>query len=229
MSLTSLNQHASIVVHRLGTSREPVIVIDQATTNPLALVSYACQQSFRLCAPGSYPGVFGPMPLGYVELVARKIDPLLRHHYELELKKLSNAECRFAIVTQHPRDLVPAQRRPHFDTTYPFQFAIIHYLCRGNFGGTSFYRHNSSGVELVMAESVRRFEQERDSDPLPPPAYPQPDVEGYQTIGSVEAVFDRILIYRSCLLHSGLIPNGMRFDSNPARGRLTANIFLNYN
>jgi len=37
-----------------------------------------------------------------------------------------------------------------------------------------------------------------------------------------------VLVYRSCLLHCGLIPPDMPLIANPAKGRLTANIFVNY-
>jgi hypothetical protein len=35
-----------------------------------------------------------------------------------------------------------------------------------------------------------------------------------------------MLIYHGSLLHSGVIPPGMKFDADPAVGRLTANFFL---
>ena len=43
-----------------------------------------------------------------------------------------------------------------------------------------------------------------------------------------DAVFDRVLIYRSRVLHSGQIDPTVGLSADPARGRLTANIFLNY-
>jgi hypothetical protein len=50
----------------------------------------------------------------------------------------------------------------------------------------------------------------------------------YEQIGAVEARFDRLVVYRSRLLHSGLIPPGIDLPGDPRRGRLTANIFVNY-
>ena len=37
---------------------------------------------------------------------------------------------------------------------------------------------------------------------------------------------DRLVIYRGALLHSGIIPNGMKFSADPRQGRLTANLFI---
>ena len=48
----------------------------------------------------------------------------------------------------------------------------------------------------------------------------------YEQIGLVEAVPDRLVIYQGALLHSGLIPPDMVFSDDPARGRLTANLFI---
>ena len=48
----------------------------------------------------------------------------------------------------------------------------------------------------------------------------------YDQIGLVEAAPDRVAIYHGNLLHSGVIPEGMVFNSDPAVGRLTANFFF---
>jgi hypothetical protein len=48
----------------------------------------------------------------------------------------------------------------------------------------------------------------------------------FDQIGAVEAVPDRLIIYQGSLLHSGIIPPGMPFSSDPKVGRLTANLFV---
>jgi hypothetical protein len=42
----------------------------------------------------------------------------------------------------------------------------------------------------------------------------------------VEAVPDRLIIYHGSLLHSGIIPPGMKLSADPREGRLTANLFV---
>ena len=48
----------------------------------------------------------------------------------------------------------------------------------------------------------------------------------FEQIGSVNAVADRLIIYQGSLLHSGIVPEGMRFSADPREGRLTANLFV---
>jgi hypothetical protein len=48
----------------------------------------------------------------------------------------------------------------------------------------------------------------------------------FEQIGAVEGIADRLIIYQGSLLHSGIIPPGMSFSSDPREGRLTANIFV---
>lgn len=45
---------------------------------------------------------------------------------------------------------------------------------------------------------------------------------------SLEAAFNRVLIYRSINLHSADIGPAFGFDANPKTGRLTANTFFYY-
>jgi hypothetical protein len=37
---------------------------------------------------------------------------------------------------------------------------------------------------------------------------------------------DRLIIYHSTLLHSGVIPPDMNFSADPRQGRLTGNLFV---
>ncbi len=54
------------------------------------------------------------------------------------------------------------------------------------------------------------------------------DTEHYEQTATVEARFDRMLVYRSRLLHFGRIDSETTLSSDPRRGWLTANVFVNY-
>ncbi len=228
----ALNPGAGIAVHRIGDADEPVIVIDGVLRDPQALVDYAATQvAFAPCGEGGYPGVRAPAPLDYVETIVRQLDPLIRRTFRLGDATLAEAECSFSIVTTPPTALLPGQRIPHVDTSYPRQFAVLHYLCRGDFGGTGFFRQIATGLEIIDEAATSRYAAacEADlADAPPPPGYLGPANGRYEAIGAFEAVFDRLLVYRSCLLHCGLIPPDMPLDADPQQGRLTANIFVNY-
>jgi hypothetical protein len=50
----------------------------------------------------------------------------------------------------------------------------------------------------------------------------------YETIQKLDSAYNRIFVYKSCQLHSGMIPSNMPFSADPEEGRLTANIFVTY-
>ncbi len=228
----SLNPEARLAVHHVGDEHEPVIVVDGALIDPTALVDHAVTGAmFTATGVGGYPGVRAPAPLDYVETLVRRLDPVVRLNFGLDDVVLARAECSFSIVTTPPHSLAPVQRLPHIDTSYPLQFAILHFLCDGDFGGTGFFRHLATGFEKILVGRKADYEAtiaRQLKTALPPSGYLGRDLPYHQMTAAFEAVFDRVLVYRSCLLHCGLIPPDMPLIANPAKGRLTANIFVNY-
>jgi Family of unknown function (DUF6445) len=228
----ALNPAAGLDRHLVGVEREPVIVIDDALLAPDRLVDYAASQTgFTSAEAGGYPGVLAPAPLDYVETLVRQLDPLLRTTYGLRDVVLVDAQCSFSIVTTPPGALATAQRLPHIDTSYPLQFAVLHYLCSGPFGGTGFFRHVESGFETVGSDRAQAYRAAVDREieaAVPPPGYLAGDGAGHVLTAAIEALWNRVVAYRSCLLHCGLIPQDMPLTADPRQGRLTANIFVNY-
>lgn len=138
-------------------------------------------------------------------------------------------EASFSMVTADPADLKPPQRAPHFDTIDPRQFAVLHYLNVPADSGTAFFRQRSTGVERVTQQNVDNFVRvaKRQTAELPRDSgYIAGSNAYYEQVGHVEAVPDRLIIYPSSLLHSGIIPANMNRSGDPHLGRLTANIFV---
>lgn len=227
-----LNPAAALAVHLIGADAEPVIVIERVMADPDRLIDYAAGgPAFVGDGGAGYPGVRAPAPHDYVETLGRWLDPLVRRTFDLRDVALVHADCSFSIVTTPPDALVPHQRIPHIDTNYPLQFAVLHYLCDGNFGGTGFYRHKASGLEAISPQQAGDYAALRDREIAecpPPPGYIGLDSEHYVQTGAFDAVFDRLLVYRSCRLHCGLIPPTMTLSPDPRRGRLTMTTFLTY-
>ena len=221
-----------LALSRVGLEREPVLSVERVLAQPETLVEYAARETSFAPAwgpSGGYPGVRAPAPLNYVEKLVRALDPLVRRAFDLANVKLARAECNFSIVTLPPAELKPLQRIPHVDTTDPLQFAILHYLCGPEKGGTAFYRHRATGFEALTPERTQLFEQTRDRELSElGDGYIASDSEHYEQTAAFDARFDRVLIYRSRVLHSGQIPPSATFSDDPRHGRLTANIFLNY-
>jgi hypothetical protein len=106
---------------------------------------------------------------------------------------------------------------------------MVHYLCRGRFGGTGFFRHTATGFESVDATRQHRYEAVARKELAEAGAsathYAGADTTCYESIRHSEAVFNRLIVYRSHVLHSALLGEGVG-SADPGTGRLTANGFL---
>lgn len=215
----------------VGNEREPVVVIDGLLRDPGALVDFAASAAFAPAhgPAGGYPGLRAPAPLDYVERVVRSLTPLIARAFDLGPVKPARAECFLSIVTLPPGALHPTQRRPHIDTVDPLQFALLHYLCGPPHGGTAFYRQEATGYECVTAGRQAAFDAALAAEgDDPPPGYLTGDRTGYRQTSRIDAAFDRLIVYRSLLLHSGQITAPEALSANPRTGRLTANIFVTF-
>lgn len=229
-----LRSSLNLRLEHVGCEQEPVLIVEGLLQKPDALVEYAASQvSFsRADAPdGGYPGLRAPAPLNYVEKVVRALQAPMSRAFGLANAKLSRAQCNFSMVTRRAGELAPLQRIPHVDTTDSLQFAILHYLCGPAQGGTAFYRHRATGFETITDDRLASYEDIRDEELRSARAesgYIRSDSPHYVQTAAFEAAFDRVLIYRSRVLHSGMIPAEMELEADPRKGRLTANIFVNF-
>lgn len=228
----SLNPRLTVRTRRIGREGEPVVMINDLLQHPRQLIEYAATEvAFApVFGPdGGYPGVRAPAPLDYVETVARALSPTIEQAFGLTGVALAAAECSFSLVTLPPERLAPLQRVPHTDTDDPLQFALLHYLCDASHGGTAFYRHRDTGFETLTAARRATYEGRRNRElETVGPAYITGDSPQFEQIAEVGAAFNRLVVYRSRLLHSGQIREPGRLSADPRTGRLTANIFLNY-
>jgi hypothetical protein len=229
-----LNARLGVSLERIGLESEPVLIVEDVLRAPDALIDYAATEvSFAPAwgPQGGYPGIRAPAPLNYVETLVRSLSPVMEKAFGLAGVALARAECNFSLVTQPPDALAPLQRIPHVDTTDPLQFALLHYLCPPGFGGTAFYRHLATGFEALTSGRVPAYEAARERELAElegSPAYITGDTPHYTQTAAFEAGFNRLIVYRSRILHSGQIHAPAAHAADPRRGRLTANIFLNY-
>jgi hypothetical protein len=227
----ALNSRMRCRVGHVGVEREPVLQVDDVLRAPETLVDFAAAEGrfAPVYGPdGGFPGLRTDAPLSYVEAVVRALDPVIRQAFALEGVKLGRAECSLSLVTLAPGELAPSQRAPHIDTTNALQFAFLHYLCPAVFGGTAFYRHRRTGFEALTPERLERYQAARAEEQEDDPGYIAGDTEHFEQIAAVEAEPNRLIVYRSRLLHSGQIPSGAALPADPRHGRLTANTFVTY-
>jgi hypothetical protein len=217
----------------VGLEQQPVILVDDLMCRPLSLVDYAATEvQFKPLKHdvNYYPGVRAPVPQQYLASLYDVIKPMMRDTFGLAVDGQVKATCSFSMVTVRPERLNLFQRLPHFDTVDPGQIAVLHYLCDPSHGGTAFYRHRSTGFESItqerLTEYLERLKQDIDSRGPPPARYVVGDDERFECIESFAARFDRVLIYRSQMLHSGSISPTCNLTADPRTGRLTANAFF---
>lgn len=224
-----VNPDRTLTVHRLGPEAEPVAVIDNLLLRPEALVDAAAQARFAPLAPAGnyYPGHRAAAPGAYLSALLDAVRPILHDVFTIPVR--AGASCHFSLVTQPPETLNLGQRLPHIDSDDPARLAILHYLCGPEHGGTGFYRHRGTGLTTVTPDRSKAYfatlRAELDRDGPPPAAYLEGETPLFEEIGRVTAAFDRVAIYRGCLLHSGLV-DAARLSLNPQVGRLTVNTFL---
>lgn len=222
-----------IATARIGHEEQPVIRVDGVMRDPGELVRFAADNGgFTEEMSGLYPGPRAPLPLAYADALIRRLDPLIRRTFGLGDVRLVKADCVYSLVTRAPADLVRFQRIPHIDTTHPLHFAVLHFLCGDRFGGTGFYRQRETGFETITPDREAEYEDARDRQSAGKqegaPAYIGDRDPGYERIALCDARYDRLLVYRSNALHSGHVPDAALLSDDPARGRLTANIFIGY-
>jgi hypothetical protein len=221
-----VNPHRRVEVTHAGRDHLPVVVIDSFSLDPAALVAGAARAAF-IDAGSIYPGIRAPAPWGYVEALLAATTSLIEATFgapapaELDL-------CAFSMVTTPPASLRAIQRIPHFDGPDDERIAFLHYLCGSHQGGTSFYRHRATDLEQVTrhrAEGYRATVAAELKTESMAQAYVVDDTRFFERIHTVEAAFNRLIIYKGNALHSGDISGRTMLSEDPRVGRLTVNGF----
>jgi hypothetical protein len=154
----------------------------------------------------------------------------LKQVFELKGSALSLSLCQYSLVTQPADQLTLLQRIPHFDSTKREELAAVFYLFKEDLGGTSFYRHNKTGYESIdesrKIHYYKSLESENNGDNIPQHGYINGDTELFKRIGEQKGIFNRLVVYRRQILHSGSISPSFVPNADPRKGRLTINIFI---
>ena len=217
-----------IDVRRMGQEGEPLVVIDgySGMVEPLQEAGYAATYQN---AGASYPGIRSWADPSYLDRRRDLMMQIMQQIFGFTKGVKLNAST-FSLVTLGEHELHPLQRIPHYDHASGDVIAIMHYLQGPESGGTAFYRHRRTGFETVTparedAYNAALAQDERDHG-MPPARYCYGDSDWFELIDEVEAVPDRLVLYRGRQLHSGIIPDPSVLSSDPRNGRLTINMFL---
>jgi len=227
------NELRAVQTLRVGHEQNPVLVIDDFLSNADAIINFAASDAQFTTPKNWYPGLRAqPLPQAYVIEVIRALHSVIGEVFDLPTSGKVDTNTYFGLATVPPAELSTLQRLPHFDTPNPRQIAVLHYLCASTHGGTSFFRHRSTGYESISTTRQKlyfdRLNQELASQGPPPARYMSGDDDLYEEAARVDAKFNRIIVYRSLVLHSGSVNSGSDLSRDPRTGRLTANVFLAY-
>jgi len=232
MNKLTFNTHPEIAieVHEIGEEKQPLILVDNFLNDAEQLVAYADKNLQLTSTSDLYPGVRATCPPSYMDFLIKHLGKLISSTFSISPQDMLDTESYFSIVATPPQLLHPLQRIPHMDGTNPNDIAFLHYLCDERFGGTSFYRHITTGHEFVNQKRINNYieklENELIETGLPtPPKYMDGDNHLFERIESIAAKFNRLIIYRGTSLHSGDIGADYTFDINARTGRLSVTSF----
>ncbi|WP_101926499.1 MULTISPECIES: DUF6445 family protein [Luteimonas] len=226
-----LSPHPAIRVTRrtIGAEGAPLLVIDQLVAEPDRLVRKAASSHFATPA-SMFPGLRAPAPLSYRHFLEATLNPLLPSCFGIAPGRFVFPMCHYSLVALPPAKLAFLQRIPHIDSVQRDGLATVHYLFRGDWGGTAFYRHRRSGFETIdETRHAAYFEclaQESRDDEAVGAGYIGDDTALFERIADVDGVFNRLIVYRRNSLHSGCIDNARVPPPDPLHGRLSLNTFI---
>jgi len=193
-----------------------VLVVDDALADPHAVVAAARGLAKPSAHPKDfYPGVRYELPEDFHQRFAAWLSGLLGR------KVLSERNGYVSVVTTPAAELLPIQTIPHFDTTDEEIYAAVLYLFEGGFGGTSFYRHRATGIELLSRQNEPLYRAALRREVADPAAVPRRYMNGdtahFERIHRQEPRFNRLILYPGRRLHAGDIEP----DFSGSEGRLT--------
>lgn len=213
----------------VGREKSPVLVVDNFLSAPEQLVEYCISNSKFNSLDAFYPGVRSRAPELYVQTLHYYLHEIIYSTFSLKASMVRTVQSDFSMVVTHPSQLKAAQCMPHFDSLNTYELAAVHYLCDSTLGGTSLYRHRSTGFETVDQSRFPHYSKtlkgELESEPYPK-AYMNGDNHLFERVVSYEAEYNRIIVYPCNCLHSGNIAADFTFERDPRKGRLTINTFI---
>lgn len=218
----------AIASRAIGREEQPIVVIDGFAPDPDALRAAAIATRFGP-AGNHYPGIRAPLPTDYLADAHPVIEAALAEMLGRPVRA-NVIDASFSVVTTPAAALTMAQSLPHCDAFGAERIALVHYLSPEGGDGTAFFRHRSTGFETVdEARKPAYFERlnaEVREGNARPMGYIAGDTSLFECTAIADARYNRALLYRSYMLHSGAIAVDARLSPNPAIGRLTVTAFL---
>jgi hypothetical protein len=210
------------------------LVFDDVLLDPQAWVDTAIEHRARF-VEGAWNAYPGPELALASEVTDRLCDFFAQHaRSALGARRTLRAHSRFALVTRPPETLAPCQRFCHRDrlSSEPgtlIAASVLYLFDKPELGGTSFYRPRRPRPEIdaLVQDSVRLANDDFNARyPDIAPGYMRDANPWFEHTATVAPRYNRLIVYRGDLFHSGDIARPDLLSADPARGRLTVNGFF---
>jgi hypothetical protein len=229
-----INPNIKAEIIQIGTEQTPIIIIDDIAVDNTDFINYACFTSkFADDIDTFYPGIRAPLPKPYVITILQGVYQGICQVYQIPIElNLVPLDHNYSLLTRTEGELKLLQRMPHFDTSKPYHFAILHYLNPGPHGNTGFFRHIPTGYERIHDDKIDHYINSakvyvaKNGDPIQ--NYVTCSDNHYELYHEVEYKPNRLVIYPGNLLHSTIVCADTDINPSPQTGRLTANIFIDF-
>ena len=214
------------------TSEQVGVVVDDALSDPEALIDWAAAQTFEPPREYRYPGLVLEAPAAITQLVGEHFAEHARSR--LKARRTLGVTVRLSMVTVPPSELDPIQWQCHRDrvAAEPDKViftAMVLYLFRNPaVGGTSFYRPrlSSDQTDRMIADSQMMEADEFSARYGLRAGYMSGSNPYFERTTSVAAAWNRMIYYDGGLFHSADIGEPSRLSQDPRAGRLTLNGFF---
>ena len=231
----SVNESATISYLPIEGSSHIVVIIDDFLQHPEEVLKYAKNHAYLTETGGGggntyYPGIRDHMPDPFKRSTYAALQPLVskKYYQGREIQEIT-PQSYLQLTTTPPENLTLQQKMPHVDSTHDHEFATVLYLCSEQHGGTSLYRYKPTGDIQITRDKVHVMEhmiasvKEQTGEHS---GYLTGDTQLFERVAKVEAKYNRLVMYKSNLLHSADIETPVSYQKNLDNGRLTVASFF---
>lgn len=236
MEQYALNPDFKVEIIHLDCINEDVIVVDNFLKSLTPIIHFASDVAYfePVGSDGTlFPGKRDVMPEPYYRVFTELLMLLqARNVFNLEKKELYLHRCKLSFVTQKPQELSILQRMPHIDSTDDNTFAGVHYITAKESNGTAIYRYIPENLIKITHEKqhllhdVIKQTKKHASEHW---GYLNRNTSLFEQVLTIKAKANRVVLYKSNLLHSANLDNNQVYTPNVCTGRLSISCFFRTN
>ncbi|MBL4940649.1 MAG: hypothetical protein JKY81_03185 [Colwellia sp.] len=172
-----------------------------------------------------YPGVRDNMPEPYIRLLQAFFqEEIISNRLKNKHGSAIVHKSLLSLVSCPPSQLLSEQKMPHVDSCKNNEYAFVHYLSGKELGGTSLYRYIPKNIielnekdeavldDMLMAITSKSKEHS---------GYITQSTSLFEQVLTIEAKFNRLVIYQGNLLHSANLTSKDSYSGGTSNGRLS--------